>query len=105
MLVCRECGKEYEDYDEIGNWKEPHGEEVCGCSKCGGEVVEALYCSCCNKYKPAENVDEDIECCEDCAYDIIDEFKKRIKNMYNTDKERFKIDIINSYFKYDEFEI
>lgn len=39
MLVCKDCGKEYEDYDEIDNWKEPHGEELCRCSKCGGEVV------------------------------------------------------------------
>ena len=30
---------------------------------------------------------------------------KRIKNMYNTDKERYKIDIINNYFEYNEFEI
>ena len=22
MLVCKDCGKEYEDYDEIDNWKE-----------------------------------------------------------------------------------
>ena len=105
MLVCKDCGKEYEDYDEIDNWKEPHGEEACGCSKCGGEVVEAEYCECCNKYKPEEEIIDEIECCEECQNKIIDEFMKRIKNMYNTDKERYKIDIINNYFEYNEFEI
>ena len=38
VYICVECGRIMEDYS---SWTEPHGEDMCGCSYCGGEVEEA----------------------------------------------------------------
>lgn len=62
MYICVECGRITEDYS---SWTEPHGEGMCGCSRCGGEVEEARECVICGEYHLEEDLTNGI--CESCC--------------------------------------
>jgi DNA-directed RNA polymerase subunit RPC12/RpoP len=67
MYICVECGRIMEDYS---SWTEPHGEDMCGCSYCGGEVEEAKECVICGEYHLEEDLTNGI--CELCSQEQID---------------------------------
>lgn len=64
MFICAECGKLIEDGD-FANWTEPHGEQLCGCPRCGGEVEEAQECAICGEYHLEDDLTNGV--CKDCA--------------------------------------
>lgn len=49
MYKCLECGAIFDD-NEMGNWTEPHGEEMTGCPCCGGAYEEAVMCDECGEW-------------------------------------------------------
>lgn len=61
MYICVECGRIMEDYS---SWTEPHGEDMCGCSRCGGEVEEAQECAICGEYHLEDDLTNGI--CKSC---------------------------------------
>ena len=67
MYICAECGKTFEN---LARWKEPHGEELCGCPYCGGGVEEAEKCEICGEYHLEEDLTNGV--CEDCIEKEID---------------------------------
>lgn len=67
MYICVECGRIMEDYS---SWTEPHGENMCGCYRCGGEVEEAQECAICGEYHLEEDLINGI--CKTCYEEQFD---------------------------------
>lgn len=106
MYICMDCGREYEDLDELDSWVEPHGEHLSGCVKCGGDVEEAEYCDYCNKLTPKYNIKylRNSQCCDNCYEAIADEFMKRLKDSLKDFIEENE-EVINDYFEENEFQV
>lgn len=79
MYICKDCGKNYEDYEVESIEELPYGEEHCGLGKplyplkrtyiesecgCGGEIVKAKPCENCYSWT-AEGRDFCIDCLEE----------------------------------------
>lgn len=106
MYICEDCGRTFEDLDDLDSWKEPHGEELSGCPKCGGYVEEADSCDYCNKFKVRDNIRylKNSQCCEECYDAIADEFMKKLKEQlkdFITEND----EVINDYFEENVFEV
>lgn len=66
MYICTECGRIMEN---PSSWTEPHGEDMCGCSYCGGAVEEAVECKICGEYHLEDYLMNGI--CKKCLTDSI----------------------------------
>jgi DNA-directed RNA polymerase subunit RPC12/RpoP len=82
MYICVECGRIMEDYS---SWTEPHGEDMCGCPHCGGEVEEAQECAICGEYHLEEDLTNGV--CECCAREEID-FSSAFRYLTKTNRLR-----------------
>lgn len=78
-MICGDCKNIFE---EGILWREPHGEEIMGCPRCGGDYMTASRCERCGEY-----CDEiDLGFCSSCGNEIISEFEKAISNFSSAEQ-------------------
>jgi methionyl-tRNA synthetase len=82
MYICVECGRIMENYS---SWTEPHGEDICGCSYCGGAVEEAEECAICGEYHSKEDLTNGV-----CKFCYEGQFDYEIALQYLVEKKMLR---------------
>ncbi len=94
---CNNCGHVF-DEDSLVKCYDDDGCSYSGCPYCKDyEIEEVEYCEVCGKYKA--DYDEENEMCEECVDNIVNKFKKIIKNSM----QEYELTTLENYYAENDF--